>query len=525
MDSDSKTWLPTEFRASFLRRSVASLVLFNLTLIALTVTTLKRNYSRSELEARNASRNICQVLDQSLSSSVREIELGVLAIRDEYERQLNFGQIDAKTMNAFIDRQFNYLSNVYALRIADSNGIILYGIGVNPKDKVMVQDRDYFVRLRDDHEAKLVFSKPLLGRISHQWAVIFGRRINDSNGNFAGVVYATLLLEAISKRFSTIDLGKKGSISLRNEKLELVARFPTFGTPAEIIEQKQASSELERELVTGRTEGTLFLTDGMDNVPRIVTYRKLNGYPFYIIVGISREEYLKGWRSEVTRASGLVLLSIIATTLFGVLIYRARKREQDAVVNLAKEQEKYRIVANNTLDWEFWIAPDGSVIYSSPSCYESTGHTASEIYADPDLMLRIVHPDDKANYERHRKEVTVDNARKSNFVYRITHADGSIRWLEQACRSVVDDTGQFMGFRGSNREITARKLAEQAKEEALDRVRSLEGIIPICMYCKKIRDSENSWNQLEKYITEHSEAVFSHGICPRCVEEHRADLE
>ncbi|MBA4374379.1 MAG: hypothetical protein C0402_16125 [Thermodesulfovibrio sp.] len=55
-------------------------------------------------------------------------------------------------------------------------------------------------------------------------------------------------------------------------------------------------------------------------------------------------------------------------------------------------------------------------------------------------------------------------------------------------------------------------------EKALSTVRQLEGIIPICMYCKKIRDDKESWHQLEAYITEHSEAVFSHGICPACTE-------
>lgn len=51
---------------------------------------------------------------------------------------------------------------------------------------------------------------------------------------------------------------------------------------------------------------------------------------------------------------------------------------------------------------------------------------------------------------------------------------------------------------------------------ALAKVKQLEGIIPICSYCKKIRDDQESWQQLESYITEHSEALFSHGICPEC---------
>ncbi|MDD5285207.1 MAG: response regulator transcription factor [Desulfuromonadaceae bacterium] len=65
----------------------------------------------------------------------------------------------------------------------------------------------------------------------------------------------------------------------------------------------------------------------------------------------------------------------------------------------------------------------------------------------------------------------------------------------------------------------------QDLRQALDRVNRLEGIIPICMYCKKIRDDQNSWNQLEKYISEHSEAMFSHGICPECAEKQMKIIE
>jgi len=56
-------------------------------------------------------------------------------------------------------------------------------------------------------------------------------------------------------------------------------------------------------------------------------------------------------------------------------------------------------------------------------------------------------------------------------------------------------------------------------EAALSRIKQLEGIIPICSYCKKIRDDENIWLKLETYISQHSVAEFSHGICPDCFEE------
>lgn len=60
-------------------------------------------------------------------------------------------------------------------------------------------------------------------------------------------------------------------------------------------------------------------------------------------------------------------------------------------------------------------------------------------------------------------------------------------------------------------------------EAALSQVKRLEGIIPVCMYCKKIRDDEQLWHNMELYIMEHSQAEFSHGICPTCFVKHFGD--
>ena len=56
-------------------------------------------------------------------------------------------------------------------------------------------------------------------------------------------------------------------------------------------------------------------------------------------------------------------------------------------------------------------------------------------------------------------------------------------------------------------------------QHALKNIKTLSGLIPICASCKKIRDDQGYWNQVEKYITEHSDARFSHGICPACVKK------
>ena len=72
-----------------------------------------------------------------------------------------------------------------------------------------------------------------------------------------------------------------------------------------------------------------------------------------------------------------------------------------------------------------------------------------------------------------------------------------------------------LAIRNASR-YAAEGAARQAAERALAEITRLQGMLPICSYCKKIRNDENSWEQLESYITEHSHATFSHGICPDC---------
>ena len=68
-------------------------------------------------------------------------------------------------------------------------------------------------------------------------------------------------------------------------------------------------------------------------------------------------------------------------------------------------------------------------------------------------------------------------------------------------------------------------ITNEHLQKALEEVKKLQGIIPICGYCKNIRDEEGLWNQLEVYIHSHSEAKFSHGICPDCYEKQITELK
>jgi sigma-B regulation protein RsbU (phosphoserine phosphatase) len=74
----------------------------------------------------------------------------------------------------------------------------------------------------------------------------------------------------------------------------------------------------------------------------------------------------------------------------------------------------------------------------------------------------------------------------------------------------------------SLQQVLGHKISEL--EAALRNVRMLTGLLPICAYCKSIRDDSNYWHRVEEYVTEHSDAQFSHGICPRCLPKVEKDM-
>jgi two-component system, cell cycle sensor histidine kinase and response regulator CckA len=142
---------------------------------------------------------------------------------------------------------------------------------------------------------------------------------------------------------------------------------------------------------------------------------------------------------------------------------------------LKASEERYRMVADFTFDWEYWEGPDNQLRYISPSCERITGYTAEEFTADPGLLTRLVHPEDLAAMKTHHREIT-SSGQSHHLDMRITRRDGEERWVSHVCRTVFDERSILLGRRASNRDITERKRAEEALSRYARRLESLESI-------------------------------------------------
>ena len=151
-----------------------------------------------------------------------------------------------------------------------------------------------------------------------------------------------------------------------------------------------------------------------------------------------------------------------------------------------------------------------------------------------DLVRRpftdFILPDDQDVYYRHRKALFESGSPQSDDL-RMIRVDAVPFWVHlksavakeedgsTACRVVVSDVDERKKA-GQEREILIAELTE-----ALEKVKLLSGLLPICSWCKKIRDDRGYWNATENYVSTHSEAEFTHGICPDCKKKYYGEMD
>jgi PAS domain S-box-containing protein len=161
----------------------------------------------------------------------------------------------------------------------------------------------------------------------------------------------------------------------------------------------------------------------------------------------------------------------------------------------------------------------------NPAWERTLGFTIEELKSRP--FIEFVHPDDRERTLYQNGSVR-GGGQALGFENRYLCKDGSYRWFHW--NAAPDPDAQVIY--SVARDVTERKEAEAERERlvtelqsALAEVKQLQAILPICSYCRNIRDDANYWHSVEEYIAHHTNSRFSHGICPSCLDREMLKLE
>ena len=296
-------------------------ILANLFFIGLGTYTLKQSRLRYEKSAEISGQNLAHVLAAQIDNAIDKVDLTVQTVGDEVKKQLAQGSIDGVGLNKFIANQKNRLPELDGLRVVNTQGENAYGTDVREGSHSSIADRPYYQRLRADPNAGLIISDPIIGRVSKKWSMILARRVNNPDGSFWGVVYGAISLHQLLQTFSSINIGRNGSISFRDESMKLIVRYPEPNNAIQVIGQRNPSPELQLALQSHEAGGYRS-SNAFDKIQKLYSFHKVDTYPLYIITGLASEDYLAAWRDE----AGVVLLLLSAFLLISCIMARVIHR-------------------------------------------------------------------------------------------------------------------------------------------------------------------------------------------------------
>ncbi|NLT23917.1 MAG: PAS domain S-box protein [Syntrophorhabdus sp.] len=201
-------------------------------------------------------------------------------------------------------------------------------------------------------------------------------------------------------------------------------------------------------------------------------------------------------------------------------------------------EDHYRSLVDLSPDIIYRLDREGRILFIS-NAVRQLGYDPQELTGKP--FDEIVHPDDRRKGPVHFVERRVGSRSMRRLEMRLVKKNKGIKdyslaqvTVELTARGKWDvpdydistPRKHFLYSQGVARDVTERKRMEEERErlivelkEALLKVRTLAGLLPICSSCKRIRDDEGRWQPLEDYIREHSEAEFTHTICPECAKK------
>lgn len=450
-----------------------------------------------------------------ISGSLRSVDLMTGIIIDDLKEKQS---LTVEEQCQLFRNYLKLLPEVRSILITDSNG----RVRAHSNEKVIGFDavnREYFkAHSNTPQNSNFHISLPFK-TVTGFTAITLSRVLLDSHGRFAGVIAATLESTFFDEalKLKVFEPGVEALlINLNGDILNWVPYSDQNGKSIKggigYTEHIQSDKPTTRHLNK----------DKLKQVKRLSVFHNVPNTPLAVIVARDYDSLISEWlHTAFSHILGFLVLTV-TTLFFSWLAARRQKTLNLAQQQIAEREVELRTIIETEPECVKKLALDGTLLHMNRSGLDMIEADSLEQVLGQKVQ-QLILPEYREAFMSLTHKVFLGES--GTLEFQVQGLKGGCRWLETHAVPFRNAQNEITALLGITRDITERKNAEPERAAALARIKKLEGIIPICMHCKKIRDDQNSWNQLEQYITNHSEAMFSHGICPQCYEEQMASIK
>jgi PAS domain S-box-containing protein len=443
----------------------AGIVVLNLVIVGLSWWSLARSRQQYTEKAAITAQNLAQVLEQNITGTINKVDIGVLCLAREVERQIAGEGIDEKTLTGYMTMTQSHLPELVGLRVANAQGKVIYGLNPFSGPLIDISDRDYFIRLRDNPQEQLVVSKPFKGRRIPKWNISLARRINRPDGTFAGVAFGSIFMEKIDELFSSINVGKYGAFALRDgADLGLVSRFPEPEGIGSAVGHKLMSQAFLALLKKGQTAGTYEAPSSIDKRIRTWGYRKFSNNRYYIFVGLSKDEYLAEWRAEAINTGIFLGFFALTSIIAGWVAFKGWKRNMAAEESLRANDERVRLFFERQIVGMAISNPDKTWNKVNDKWCRILGYDWDELKRK--TWEELTYPDDLPENMEKFDRLVAGKIDDYSLTKRFVRKDGSIIVAELSVGCVRNEDGTLNCLLTLMEDVTERKRFEDSLRES-----------------------------------------------------------
>jgi signal transduction histidine kinase/CheY-like chemotaxis protein/PAS domain-containing protein len=356
-----------------------------------------------------------------------------------------------------------------------------------------LSDREFFTHLRDDPNFGLYMAKPVNSKITGKPVITFARRVNYSDGRFAGTVYATINVDELTMLLAQIKMPSGGSIALRAADISLMARNVYGGENPTPIGSTQMASAFTQMLLRDPDSGT-YISDSssVDQVNRTYSYQRSEKYKFLAVVGLPMAQGFVEWRNQAMVVMALATLLSLALAALVYSFLRSRDRLEASVASLQSSQrelqrnhfqleqteERHLLLLKNLHTGVVVHAPDSRIVFSNRQASSLLRLTEDQMRGksamDPewcfvDANEVPIAPDDYPV----SKVITTLRAFEGMTLGVKASSHDALVWLEVSAFPEFSTDDCLQQVVVNFYDITLRKQAEQAQQRAARALRLL----------------------------------------------------